>query len=340
MFGIRFIKFQPSEYVLHYKNGRIVREGPGISFYYYAPRTSLVSVPVGSMDAPFMFEELTADFQSVTVQGQISYRVADQKKLAGMLNYTLDMRGRGYIADDPQKLPQRVVNIVRVLTKKALEGMPLQTAITSSEKLAAGILHEIRGNEVIGQLGLEVLGLSILAVLPNKETARALEAQTREQILKKADEAIYERRNASIAQERRVKENEFNTEIAVENKKRQVRETQLEAEQAVQAKQNLLKEEQLAFETGLEEKRKALIELAVQNAKAQADAKAYELAAVMKSVEGADPGVVQSLASVGMEPGRLIALAFRGLAENADKIGQLTVTPDLLQNLMQNAGAD
>jgi regulator of protease activity HflC (stomatin/prohibitin superfamily) len=275
-----------------------------------------------------------AYFQTVTVQGQITFRIIDQKRLAGLLNYTLDMKGRGYVSDDPQKLPQRVINIVRVLTKKTLEGLQLRDAIKSSEVLAQRILNEIRQNEEINLLGIEILGLSILAILPNKETSRALEAQAREQILKKADEAIYERRNASIEQERRVKENEFNTEIAIENKKKQVRETQLEAERAVQQKQNQLKEEQLNFETNMEEKRKDLIEITVQNSKAEADAKAYELSAVMKSLEGIDPSVIQSLSNIGMQPGKLIAMAFQELAGNAGKIGQLNISPDLLQEVM------
>ena len=337
MFGFRFIKFQPSEYVLKYRNGKIVKEGAGISFYYYAPTTSIVVVPVGSVDAPFIFEEVTSDFQTVTVQGQITYRIVDQKKIAGLLNYTLDMRGKEYASDDPQKLPQRVINIVRVLTKKTLEGLQLKDAIKSSEALAKGILNEIRENEEINLLGIEILGLSILAILPNKETARALEAQAREQILKKADEAIYERRNASIEQERRVKENEFNTEIAIENKKKQVRETQIEAERAVQQKQNQLKEEQMNFETTLEEKKKDLIELTVQNSKAEADAKAYELSAVMKALEGINPNVIQSLASVGMQPNKLIAIAFQELAEKAGQIGQLNISPDLLRELMKES---
>jgi len=337
MFGFRFIKFQPSEYVLKYRNGKIVKEGAGISFYYYAPATSIVVVPVGSVDAPFIFEEVTSDFQTVTVQGQITFRIVDQKKIAQFLNYTLDMKGKGYISDDPQKLSQRVINIVRVLTKKMLEGLQLKDAIKSSEALAKGILNEIRKNEEINLLGIEILGLSILAILPNKETARALEAQAREQILKKADEAIYERRNASIEQERRVKENEFNTEIAIENKKKQIRETQLEAERSVQQKQNQLKEEQLNFETTLEEKRKDLIELTVQNSKAEADAKAYELSAVMKALQGIDTNVIQSLASIGMQPNKLIAIAFQELAEKAGQIGQLNISPDLLQQLMKES---
>jgi hypothetical protein len=225
------------------------------------------------------------DFQTVTVQGQITFRIVDRKKIAGILNYSLDIKGKGYASDDPKKLPQRVINIVKVLTKKCLlKDCWLERRHQISETLAKGILNDIRKNEEINLLGIEILGLSILAILPNKETARALEAQAREEILKKADEAIYERRNASIEQERRVKENEFNTEIAVENKKKQVKETQLEAQKAVQQKQNQLKEEQMKFETTLEEKKKDLIELAVQNSKAEADAKVMNLSAVLKAL--------------------------------------------------------
>lgn len=335
MLGFRFIKFQPSEYVLKYSKGKIVKEGVGLSFYYYAPTTSIVVVPVASTDVPFIFEEVTSDFQTVTVQGQVTYRIVDQKKIAQLLNYTLDIRGKGYVSEDTKKLPQRIINIVRVLTKKNLESMQLGVAIKSSEALAKGILNEIRENEEINSLGIEILGLSVLSILPNKETARALEAQAREQILKKADEAIYERRNASIEQERRVKENEFNTEIAIENKKKQVKETQLEAERVVMQKQNQLKEEKMNFETDLENKKKELIELTVQNSKIQADAKAYELSAIMKALSGIEPDVIQSLASIGMQPNKLIAIAFQELAEKAEKIGQLNVSPDLLQELLK-----
>jgi hypothetical protein len=191
------------------------------------------------------------------------------------------------------------------------------------------------------------MSLSLLAVLANQETTRALEAKTREQILKTADDAVYERRNASIEQERKVKENEYNTEISVERKKRQVRETQLDAEQAVQQKKNQLKEEQMLFEIKQEEeqmlfeirqeeKRKELVALSAENDRAEADARAYALKASMQALEGVDASVIQSLASVGMQPDKLLALAFRGLAENADKIGQLNVTPDLLREIMGN----
>src|SRR5678815_4221577 len=112
MFGIKFIKVQPTTYLLQYHRGKIVREGVGLSFFYYAPTTSLVAVPVASTDTPFIFQETTADFQTVTIQGQVTYRVTDAKRLAALLNYTLGPDGVTYVADDPEKLPERVVHVV------------------------------------------------------------------------------------------------------------------------------------------------------------------------------------------------------------------------------------
>ena len=337
MLGFRFIKFQPNEYVLKYKNGGVIKEGPGISFVYHVPTTSIVVIPLGSVEVPFIFEEYTSDFQTVTIQGQVIYRIVDQKKIAELMNYTLDIKGKNYISDDPEKLSQRIINIVKVQAKMHLAKLQLREAVKASESLAMDISAQIAENKEINSLGVEVLGLSVLAILPNKETSRALEAQAREEILRKADEAIYQRRNSSIEQERKIKENELNTEIAVESKKKQIRETQMEAERAIQQKQNQLKEEQLSFEIAQEDKRKELIQLAVENQKTEADAKAYELSAVMKSIGGIDPDIIQSLASIGMQPNKLIALAFQELAENAQKIGELNISPDLLQSLVKGS---
>lgn len=325
----------PSEYVLKYKKGKIVQEGAGISFFYYAPGTSIVVIPIASSDVPFMFEEVTNDYQTVTVQGQITYRIIDYKKISQIMNYTYNIKGKKYFNDNSQKISQRLINISKVLTKKHIEHFSIKDVIKSSEALALNIIAELRDNNEIKSLGIEIMGFSILAILPNKETARALEAQAREEILKKADEALYERRNASIEQERKVKENELNTEIAVEAKKKKIKETQLEAKRLVMQKESQIKEEELIFETNLEKKKKQLIELSVENTKAQADAKAYELSAMMKAFSGIDPNVLQSLSNMGMKPDKLIALAFQELADKADKIGQLNISPDLLQGLLQ-----
>ncbi len=67
MFGMRNIIAQPNTYLIQYKNGKVAKEGTGLSFFYFAPPSSIVAVLLGSMDIPFIFNEVTADFQQVTV---------------------------------------------------------------------------------------------------------------------------------------------------------------------------------------------------------------------------------------------------------------------------------
>jgi len=334
MFGLRFVKVQPTTYLLQHRRGKIVREGVGLSFFYYGPTTSLVAVPVVSTDTPFIFQETTADFQAVTIQGQVTYRVSEPKRLAGLLNYTLAPNGQTYASEDPEKLPERVIHVINVLARAELQKLPLREAIRASDELVKAVKAGLVAAEEITSLGLEVLGLSILAVKPTPETARALEADSREKLFREADEAIYARRNSAVEQERAIKENELNTEIAIENKKRQIREAQMEAERAVQEKESLLKKEALEANIGLEDRRKNLVALAAENAHAEADARAYGVSSTMKALGSADTKILQALASTGMKPEQLIAFAFQELAGKAEKIGQLNISPDLLRELL------
>lgn len=334
MLGFKFIKVQPTEYILHYKNGRLVKEGSGLSFYYFSPIASLVRIPVASTDVPFIFEEVTSDFQSVTVQGQITYRISDPKKLSQLMNFTLAANGKDFETDDPQKLPQRLINHTQVLTRSSLKAMPLREALGSSDNMVISLRKGLQSAEAINSIGIEILGLSILAIKPTPETSRALEAVAREQILRQADEAIYSRRNAAVEQERAIKENELNTEIAVENKKRQIKEAQMEAEKSVQQKNRELREAEMATKIMLEEKNRELVSLASENIRQEADTKAYGISAVMKALSESDPKIIQVLASTGMDSGQLVALAFKNLAEGANKIGQLNISPDLLRELL------
>ena len=55
---------------------------------------------------------------------------------------------------------------------------------------------------------------------------------------------------------------------------------------------------------------------------------------MMNALSGVDTDVIKSLAAIGMQPQALIANAFQNLAGNAEKIGQLNITPDLLREMM------
>ena len=71
------------------------------------------------------------------------------------------------------------------------------------------------------------------------------------------------------------------------------------------------------------------------NARTGADARAYALEAVLKAMAASDPRLVQVLASVSMQPDALIAAAMGEFAANADKIGELNLSPDLLRDLLK-----
>ena len=208
MFGVNYVKVQPTTFLLQYRGGKVAREGVGLSFFYYSPTTSLVTIPIASTDAAFIFQETTGDFQTVTVQGQVTFRIAEPKRLAALLNYTLARNGETYTSDDPEKLPQRVINVVNVLARAELQKLPLREALRASDALVQKLKAGLASSNEISSLGLEILGLSILAIKPTPETSRALEAETREKLFREADEALYARRNAAVEQERAIKENE------------------------------------------------------------------------------------------------------------------------------------
>lgn len=334
MFGIQFVKALPTTYLMQVRGGRVVREGAGLSMFYYGPTSSLVAVPVASREAHFIFQQVTADFQSLTVQGQVAYRVSDPAKASAMLNFALRSDGKTYESDDPEKLPQRVLAVVEVLIQQDVQAMNLKEALRASDKISSSLARRLQSHPEVQALGLEVLGVFVLAIKPTPETARALEAEAREAILKASDEAIFARRNAAVEQERTIRENELDTEVAVENKKRVIRETQMEAEASVRRKKAELRQADMEADITIEDRRKAFVALNAENTRTMAEAEAHRVASVMKALEAADPRVVQALAAAGMQPGQLIAQAFGGIAEKAERIGQLNVSPELLQALL------
>jgi len=292
---LRFMKASPTTYVLHFRNGRIRREGAGLSFYYWGPTATIVAVPLASADAPFAFQEATADFQAVAIQGQVTYRVADPKRLAGVLELSVRPDGR-YRTDDYQKLPERLVHATQTLMRAETQQLTLREALTSSAVLSERVLARLRTAEAVLGMGLDVLGLSILAIKPTPESAKALEAEAREALQRRSDEAIYARRNAAVEQERRIKESELRTDIA------------------------------------LEEQRSALMNERVANDRKEADSRAYAIEATLAPLRGLDWRTLMVLR--GGEPGATIALAFQELATNAQKVGELNITPDLLRALL------
>jgi len=318
MFGIGYHKANPTDFVRHFSKGKLVREGTGLSFWHFAPTSTIVAVPLASANIPFAVNESTADFQTVTVQGQLTYRIADPRAAASMLDFSLAANG-SYACDQYQKLPDRLVYSLQTLIHTEIQGLPLREALVHGDALAANALARLKVSAEVVQLGVEVLNVVVLSLKPTPEMAKALEAEAREALNGVADEAVYTRRNAAIEQERHIKENELETELLVQAKQRELHERELEAEIA------------------LEVQRAALTDQKVENERKEADGRAYSLKAVIEPVQGLDWHVLMMLHPQGADARNSIALAFQELATNAQKIGELNVSPDLLRTLIAGA---
>ena len=332
MFGFKHIKFDAMTYVLHFKNGNISKEGRGLSFFYFSPNSSIVAIPMGSNDLPFIFSESTNDYQTVTIQGQISYKITNPKTLSDVLDFTVQDNGQ-YKKNDIEKLNQRLINEAQTATSSFIHGIRLKDAIRSAKTIEESIIEGLKDSTAINMLGIEILGANILAISATPEMSRALETETREKLQQEADQAIYERRNFAVEQERIIKETELNTEIAIEEKQKQITEKIMESEIIKAENERKLREMKLEADISVENQRKLLIEQKTENDKIEAETQGYVIETTLKPYKDIDWKILTALNN-NPDPKFNIALAFRQLAENADKIGKLNISPDLLDSLL------
>lgn len=332
MFGIKHINFDSMTYVLHYKNGKISKEGRGLSFFYFVPNSAIVAIPLGSNDLPFIFNESTNDYQTVNIQGQISYKIVNAKTVADVLDFSVNDHGQ-YKKNDIEKLNQRIINEAQTATSSFIHEIKLKDAIRSAKQIEEKILEGLKASKAISMLGIEILGANILAIRATPEMSRALETETRERLQQEADQAIYERRNFAVEQERKIKESELNTEIAVEEKQKQIAEKRMESDVQKAENERKLREMKLSADIAVENQRKELIEQKTSNDKKEAETQGYVIETTLKPYKDIDWKTLTALNN-NPDPKFNISLAFRQLAENADKIGNLNISPDLLDSIL------
>lgn len=283
---IGYFKSDPTDFMLVYRGGRVRRAGAGLAGFYWAPTTSLVRIPIGTQDLPFILNEATGNFQAVTVQGQLTYRIAEPRRMAGILNFTIHPATGAFVSTDPEKLAQRIVNAVQAHLRAQLAQLALDAALRRAAEIASAVLAAVQADATLAAMGVECLNLFITAIKPTAEMAKALEAEYREGLQQRADQAIYARRAAAVEQERRIKENELNTQLL------------------------------------LEQRRQELVDLEGHNNNRQAEYNARSNEISLQPWRATDPRV-------------LVGLAFKLMGENAQRIGTLNITPELLAGLLQ-----
>jgi hypothetical protein len=301
MLNIGYFKAQPTEYVRQFVRGRLVREGQALSFYYLKHHTSIVVVPTSSIDASFVFNELTGNFQAVAVQGQFTYRIHDPRRAAELFNFAIDPARRAHVSEDPLRLQQRITNVIQMETRRELQRLSLEEALRTATQIAAAVRERTSAQGLLAPLGAELLSIHFTSLSPRPEVGKALEAEQRESLLRRADEAIYARRAATVEEERKIKENELNTQIT------------------------------------LEQQRQQLIALEGSNAQEEAEnrGKALELEASYR----ARATEMELSAYRSLDPRTILSLGMKELGQNAGQIGNLTITSEILAALLDGGRA-
>ncbi|MBA2345845.1 MAG: SPFH domain-containing protein [Rubrobacter sp.] len=300
MFGIGYFKAQPTEFVRKVSGGRVKREGQALSFYYRKRTTSIVVVPVSSADAAFVFNEQTGNYQAVTIQGQLTYRIVEPRRTVEMLNYAVEPRKRAYLSQDPERLKQRIVVTVQMETRRQVEGRSLEGVLGNGASISEEVQEEVRSRDLLAPLGVELLSLNFTSVSPNPEVGKALEAEYRETLLRRADEAIYARRAAAVEEEGKIKSNELEGEISLVRE----RERLIDLEAANDRKKSQAWGERRELEAGFTTR-----------------ANEMELAPYRD-----------------LDPRKVLALAMRDIGNNAGKVGNLNITSEVLADLLQAEG--
>lgn len=221
-----YYKGEPNTYTICFKDGRVRKHGAGINFWYSPLTTSISAVPIASQESYFVFTETTADFQEVAIQGALTYRLDAPLDVASRLDYTVDTSKKRYKSEDPGKLVQRVVNVVQSHTRSLVSQLSLEQALTGVGEVASDVLRHASTSTDLSSLGVVIEGLHFTSITATPEMQKALEADFRESLSKRADQAIYDRRKAAVEEERKIRESEMNTEVELENRKKALVDTQ------------------------------------------------------------------------------------------------------------------
>lgn len=88
--GWRHLRGAPTAHVRHHRSGKLVHDGPGLSFWFRSLSAALSEVPVDDRELAMTFHARTVDFQDVTVQATVTYRVSDPAVAAARLDFSID----------------------------------------------------------------------------------------------------------------------------------------------------------------------------------------------------------------------------------------------------------
>lgn len=312
---LHHLRADTTTYVRHLRNGRVKHEGAGLAFWFRPRAAALVAVPLDDREQVLLFHARTADFQDLTVQATVNYRVIDPGLAATRIDFGIAPETGMWNATPLDTLAGLLTELAQQPALEQLAGMTMADALAHGiapvrDRVAAALADDTR----LAERGLAVTDVRVVAIRTDAELERALQTDTRERVQQEADRATFERRALAVERERAIAENELQNKIELAR-----REEDLVTQQGQNDRRRATEKaaaEQIATEAAAAQRRliaDATADTTRLVGQAEADAEAAKLAAYRE-----------------LEQATLLGLALRELAGNLPNIANLTVTPDLL----------
>ncbi|MEU7479047.1 SPFH domain-containing protein [Lentzea sp. NPDC042327] len=303
--GLRHLRGTPTVHIRHVRNGELVHDGTGLSFWF-RPRTAVLSeVPVDDRELPMLFHARTQDYQDVTVQLTVTYRCTDPETATARIDFSIDPDTGTWRQDPLSQIANTLTESTQQHALKILGTLDLQTAIRTGVER---VKQAVATNLTAAHIGLEVIDVRVVAIRPDADMEKALQTTVREQVQQEADKATYQRRAVAVERERAISENELQNQIELAKR-----------------------EELLVVQRGANALKKA--EDNARAARIADDVKAEGIRKLAEAEAAGEKARLEAYRDVPQET--LFALAAKELAGNLPEIGSITLTPDLIQPILQ-----
>ena len=217
------LRSEPNVHVIRYRNGKQVASGKGLAFWFVPMGSGLAEIPTDDRELQFMFHGRSSDFQQVTVQGELTYRVTDAERLADRIDFSIDIR-RGVHRKEPlEQVAALFTGTAQKYATNYLANREVRELVTASpEALQQAIDSGFDNDPVFADMGLMMASLRILEIRPSAELEKALQTPTRESIQQDADEATFKRRALAVDKESAIAENELQNKIELATREEQL----------------------------------------------------------------------------------------------------------------------
>ncbi|MFF5157869.1 SPFH domain-containing protein [Streptomyces sp. NPDC000348] len=334
--GWRHLRSTPTAHIRHHRGGKLVHDGPGLGFWFRPLTAALSEVPVEDRELAMTFHARTADFQDVSVQATVTYRIGDPALAAARLDFSVDPDSGAWRGAPLEQLGTLLTETAQQHALEVLARTPLSAALTDGvaavrDRIAAGLGAEPR----LPATGIEVVAVRVMAVRPEAEVERALRTPARERIQQEADRATYERRAVAVERERAIAENELASRIELAR-----REERLVEQRGANARREA-EENAAADQVRAQAEASRTVKLAeAEAARSVALARAEAQAAREVGEARAEAQAAWLRVHGDVDTATLHALTGTRLAENLPRIDSVTVSPDVLTGLLARLGGE